>query len=67
MAANKTETASSETLVEVSKLKVKKKTPDSIFAGVCVAERWRPGKSVSEKDYDDAVKKFLGPIRKGRT
>lgn len=60
MAVNKTESTGTENgLVEISKLKASKGTPESVFRGVCAAEGWRPGKSVSEADYDDAVQKFL--------
>jgi hypothetical protein len=62
MAANKPteETTGDETaLVEITLLKKQKNTTDSVFCGVCAAEGWRPGKSVSATDYDAAVQQFL--------
>lgn len=36
-----------------------------VFAGVCSANGWKPGKQVSAEEFDKAVKKFLGaPIDK---
>lgn len=60
MAASKTETTGDKAApVEISKLKETKKTPESIFRGICAAEGWRPGKSVSATEYDAAVQIFL--------
>ena len=69
MAASKMEAAGDKiALVEIFKLKEMKKTPESVFRGVCAAEGWRPGKSVSATDYDAAVQRFLkrpvGPVGK---
>lgn len=59
MAASKAETTDTDTPVEVSKLKASKDTPESVFRGVCAAEGWRPGKSVTKTEYDTAVQSFL--------
>lgn len=58
--------ASDETeLVEVTQLQKNKNTSASVFSGICAAEGWRPGKSVSESDYDRAVKSFMNrPVGK---
>lgn len=59
MAANKTDATGETAPVGISKLKATRNTPESIFRGVCAAEGWRPGKSVSEAEYDAAVQAFL--------
>lgn len=58
MAANKPEIGES-TPIEISELKEIRNTPESVFRGICAAEGWRPGKSVTEEDYDGAVQRFL--------
>lgn len=36
-----------------------------VFAGVCSASGWRPGKQVSAEEFDRAVEQFLGaPMNK---
>lgn len=65
--ATKNDTPASEPtgLIGVDQLKQIKNTPESVFCGVCAAESWRPGKSVSESEYDQAVKRFLNrPVGK---
>jgi len=57
MATNKTDTGESAP-VEISELKEIKNTPESVFRGICAAEGWRPGKSVTEAEYDGAVQRF---------
>lgn len=53
-------------LYDIEELRAKRKTSDSVFRGVAAAENWRPGKRVTEGDYDAAVQRFLGaPIGKG--
>lgn len=45
---------------EVGDLRERKKVSRPVFAGVCIAENWRPGKIVTEKEFDDAVARFKG-------
>lgn len=53
------ETVTSKTeLFTIEELRVKKKTSGPIYSGVCTAQSWRPGKIISEADYDAAVKSF---------
>lgn len=52
-------------LFSIQELKEKKKTPAPIFIGICTAHGWKPGKMVTEADYDAAVKIFSeSPIGK---
>lgn len=37
-----------------------------IFAGVCAAQEWYPGKQVTKQEFDEAVLKFIGQQKKGR-
>ncbi|MEA4892645.1 MAG: hypothetical protein VB085_08805 [Peptococcaceae bacterium] len=44
---------------EVQTLKQRKRTRDSVFAGAAAAEGWRPGRALTEKEYDAAISRFL--------
>lgn len=46
-------------LLPIEQLRAKHKTDASVFAGVCSANDWRPGRAVAEKDYLAAVQKFI--------
>lgn len=49
----------------IEELQNKKKTPSSTFSGVCAACGWRPGKMITEEEFDTAVEKFSNsPIGK---
>lgn len=45
-------------LHDVEKLRAKYKVGYAVFAGVCAAQGWRPGKMVSEGAFREAVEKF---------
>ncbi|MGI6254244.1 MAG: hypothetical protein ACOYJZ_01295 [Acutalibacter sp.] len=47
-------------LLEISELRTKHKIGKAIFAGVCTANDWRPGKKISEDDFLKAVTAFTG-------
>ena len=47
-------------LQRIEELRVKLKTPASIYSGVCSAKDWRPGKEVTEAEYREAVAAFSG-------
>lgn len=61
MAAKEKELGNQEAAVYllIEELKVKKKTSQSVFDGTCSANGWKPGKAVTEQEYDLAVAKFL--------
>lgn len=42
------------------------KTPPAVFAGVCAANSWRPGKCLTETEYLAAVKQFTNGTMDGR-
>lgn len=42
----------------IEELQKKKKTHCSTFGGICAALEWKPGKMVTEEEYDAAVEKF---------
>lgn len=49
--------------IEVGQLRTKLGISRAVFAGVCAAEGWKPGKSVTEAEFLAAVKKFTsGPM-----
>lgn len=52
-------------LFSIEELQKKKKTPSSTFGGICAACGWKPGKMITQADYDSAVEKFSrSPIGK---
>lgn len=40
--------------------------PEEVYEGVKAANGWKEGKSVTEKEFDEAVKKFLKAPADGR-
>ena len=42
-------------LEEVTALKARKGTKDSVYAGAAAAMGWRPGRMLAEKEYDAAI------------
>lgn len=46
-------------LLDIGELRRRHKTSWAIFAGMCSANNWKPGKTVSEEEYLAAVKTFL--------
>ena len=49
--------------IEVGQLRTKLGISRAVFAGVCAAEGWKSGKSVTEVEFLAAVKKFTsGPM-----
>lgn len=54
-----------EEFTEVGRLRMKHKIPRAVFAGVCAAQGWRAGKSVTEAEFLGAVKQFTGSPMSG--
>lgn len=52
--------------LEIEELRKKHKIGRAIFAGVCAANGWRPGKQISEDDFLQAVAAFAGAPADGR-
>lgn len=51
-------------LLDVEKLRSKNKIGWAVFAGVCAAQGWKPGRMVSEVDFLHAVEQFTrGPMK----
>lgn len=51
--------------LSIEELRDKKKMSSSDFSGICAAYGWRPGKMVTEEEFDIAIKKFSNsPIGK---
>ena len=47
----------------IEKLRSEKNVKRAVFAGVCAAEGWKPGKTVTETEFLAAVEKFaLAPM-----
>lgn len=44
--------------IEVGQLRTKHGISRAVFAGVCAAQGWKPGKSVTEAEFLGAVKQF---------
>lgn len=53
-------------LLEIGELRRKHKVSRAIYAGVCSANDWRPGKQLSEDDFLRAVEAFAGAPADGR-
>lgn len=53
-------------LLEIGELRTKHKIGRAIFAGVCTAQGWNPGKQISEKEFLQAVESFRTAPMDGR-
>lgn len=53
-------------LLEISELKRKYRTGRAVYAGVCAAQGWRPGRKLTEEEYAAAVEQFTGGRMDGR-
>lgn len=59
----------SPSVFTVEQLRSEKKIPRAVFAGVCAAQGWKPGKTVTEAEFLRAIEKFTsapmsGTVRK---
>lgn len=45
-------------LFEIGELRKKHKVGRAVFAGVCTAQGWKPGRAVTEEEFLAAVKNF---------
>lgn len=53
-------------IYDVGDLRRKHRVGRAMFAGVCSAQGWKPGKAVTEEEFLEAVKKFENaPMRGG--
>lgn len=49
----------------IEQLRSEKKINRAVFAGVCAAEGWKPGKTVTEEELLGAVEKFTSAPMSG--
>lgn len=49
----------------IEQLRSEKKINRAIFAGVCAAQGWKPGKTVTEEEFLGAVEKFTSAPMSG--
>lgn len=56
-----------EKFTEVGRLRTKHNISRAVFAGVCAAQGWKPGKSVTEAEFLGAVKQFTEAPMSGAT
>ena len=49
----------------IEQLRSEKKINRAVFAGVCAAEGWKPGKTVTEEEFLGAVEKFTSAPMSG--
>ncbi len=49
----------------IEKLRSEKNIKRAVFAGVCAAEGWKPGKTVTEEEFLGAVEKFTSAPMSG--
>ncbi len=64
-AAAQPEVARAPELLEISELRKLNKTGKAVFAGVCAANGWAPGKTITSEEYLKAVEKFSGEPMSG--
>ncbi|WP_312938881.1 hypothetical protein [Oscillibacter sp.] len=64
--ATKSQTDSSE-LLELEELRRKHGIKAPVFAGVCSANGWKPGKLLTGEEFLAAVSKFSGAPMDGRS
>ena len=50
----------------IEELKLQHGTPDPVFCGVMAMQGWKSGKTVTGKEYEKAVEKFLKAPADGR-
>lgn len=50
----------SQELLPIDTLREKHKVTRPIFAGVCAANDWKPGRAMNEKEFLQAVADFTG-------
>lgn len=53
-------------LLEINELKKKHKVGAAVFAGVCTANNWKPGKRITDSDFKEAVDAFLAAPADGK-
>ncbi|NPV89816.1 MAG: hypothetical protein HPY50_03445 [Firmicutes bacterium] len=59
MATSKPTAETPPELLSIEELKRRNRTPDRVFEGMKAAENWKTGKSVTQADYEKALKGFL--------
>lgn len=62
----KLEGAAAPELVPIDKLREQHKIGHAVYAGVCAANGWRPGKAMAEDEFLAAVAKFNSSPMNGR-
>ena len=52
-------------VITIEQLRSEKNVNRAVFAGVCAAEGWKPGKTVTEEEFLGAVEKFTSAPMSG--
>ncbi len=63
--AEQTATTEAPKAFTIEQLRSEKKVNRAIFAGVCAAQGWKAGKTVTEAEFLAAVKQFTGAPMSG--
>ena len=65
---DKSKERASASLQEIGGWKRMKGTSAALYAGACTAQGWKPGRRVTEQEYDSAIAAFWrhGNGRKGK-
>ena len=61
------EHGTSPELLTIETLRTRSRTPAAVFAGVCAARGWKPGRTMTGQEYAEAVAGFTGAAMDGRT
>lgn len=64
---DKSKAGANASLNEISEWRRIKRTSAALYAGTCTAQEWRPGKMVTEQEYDTAVAAFGSRAMDGKT
>lgn len=60
------ETKQAQELLDINELRTKHRVGKAIYAGVCAAQKWNPGKQISEEAFLQAVEHFKMSPMDGR-
>lgn len=61
------EHGTSPELLTIETLRTRSRTPAAVFAGVCAARGWKPGRTMTGQEYAEAVAGFTGAAMDSRT
>ena len=64
--ASTVDTPKTPELLEINELKKKYNVGAAVFAGLCAANNWKPGRQIADSDFKGAVDAFLAAPADGK-